>query len=166
MGSNLRTEFFILKLQQLSRALSTACVSTIRLKSTRKKVLNPSLDKMHTYPSGEGEKSLPCDPRSELRLGGSRTRRAEAINGIRTKNIYWYKIKAPIQNGNNRGNGLVPNLTNAHRHLLIHVISNHLRHTRELTVFAVPVVVPSSTKARDVTLPLDAQKEYNAVSVI
>ena len=48
-------------------------------------MLNPSRDKMQgRYGSGEGgdEPTTVCDPGSELRLRGSRTRRVKVINGM------------------------------------------------------------------------------------
>ena len=51
-------------------------------------MLNSSRDKNEgTYRSGEGgEKSLLCDPGSELRLRGERDRSAKIINGMKNEN--------------------------------------------------------------------------------
>ena len=48
---------------------------------------NPSRDKKYKARAvvGRGEKSLLCDPGSELRLGGRENRRAKIINGMEQK---------------------------------------------------------------------------------
>ena len=79
--------FAKIKKDQLLRAPSAGKHSSTRVDEGGKKELKSSRDKnaRHEPLWDGGEKSLLCDPGSELRLGGRENRRANIINGMKKK---------------------------------------------------------------------------------